>query len=114
MQQAQQAQQAQQFDEPWHPEVIQLSGLKGEGLDLFWDCVTRFRTRQTASGRFAERRRRQTLAWMWERIEAGLRQRFRQHPGVREQLPRLMTQVMPLKVPLVVELGVGADWEAAH
>ena len=34
--------------------------------------------------------------------------------SVREQLPRLMTQVMPLKVPLVVELGVGADWEAAH
>ena len=34
--------------------------------------------------------------------------------SVREQLPRLMTQVMLLKVPLVVELGVGADWEAAH
>jgi len=33
---------------------------------------------------------------------------------VRLQLPRLMTQVAELKVPLVVELGVGPNWEAAH
>ncbi len=33
---------------------------------------------------------------------------------VRAQLPRLMCQVAELKVPLVVEIGVGANWEAAH
>jgi DNA polymerase-1 len=33
---------------------------------------------------------------------------------VRLHLPRLMTQVAELKVPLVVELGVGPNWEAAH
>jgi len=33
---------------------------------------------------------------------------------IRTHLPRLMTQVAGLKVPLVVELGVGANWEAAH
>ncbi|HNL42570.1 MAG TPA: methylmalonyl Co-A mutase-associated GTPase MeaB, partial [Ottowia sp.] len=40
----------------WHPEVIQLSGLKGEGLDAFWDCVSRFRALQSAGGRLHERR----------------------------------------------------------
>jgi len=33
---------------------------------------------------------------------------------VRLHLPRLMGQVAELKVPLVVEVGVGANWEAAH
>ena len=33
---------------------------------------------------------------------------------VRGELPRLMAQVAALKVPLVVETGVGGDWEAAH
>jgi len=33
---------------------------------------------------------------------------------VREQLPRLMTGVAELAVPLVVDVGVGANWEQAH
>ena len=33
---------------------------------------------------------------------------------VRQQLPRLMSQVAELAVPLVVEIGVGPNWEAAH
>jgi DNA polymerase-1 len=33
---------------------------------------------------------------------------------VRTHLPRLMGQVAELKVPLVVEVGVGTNWEAAH
>ncbi len=34
--------------------------------------------------------------------------------AVRTHLPRLMGQVAELKVPLVVEVGVGPNWEAAH
>ena len=33
---------------------------------------------------------------------------------VRLELPRLMTQVAKLRVPLVVEVGVGANWDEAH
>jgi DNA polymerase-1 len=33
---------------------------------------------------------------------------------VRTHLPRLMGQVAELKVPLVVEVGVGPNWESAH
>jgi LAO/AO transport system kinase len=72
--------------ERWQTEVMQISGLKGEGLDAFWAAVTRFRDSQTAAGRLDARRRQQSLAWMWERIDAGLKSAFRQHPGVREAL----------------------------
>jgi DNA polymerase-1 len=33
---------------------------------------------------------------------------------IRTHLPRLMTQVAQMKVPLVVEVGIGPNWEAAH
>jgi len=74
--------------------VMQLSALKGTGLPAFWQAVTDFRQRQQAEGRFAQRRHDQDQAWMWERIEAGLRQRFRQHPAVQQALPALSEQVL--------------------
>ncbi|WP_172206823.1 methylmalonyl Co-A mutase-associated GTPase MeaB [Diaphorobacter sp. JS3050] len=77
----------------WTPKVITLSALKGEGVDRFWAAVQEFRRLQTANGRLAARRERQSLAWMWERIDAGLKQAFRQHPQVRELLPRLQQDV---------------------
>jgi LAO/AO transport system kinase len=77
----------------WHPQVIQISALLGQGVDSFWAAVTRFRTLQTANGQLAARRQQQSLAWMWERIDAGLKQAFRQNPQVRECLPALERQV---------------------
>jgi LAO/AO transport system kinase len=77
----------------WQPLVLQLSALQGHGLEDFWAAVSRFRELQTASGRLAARRRTQDQAWMWERIEAGLRQRFREHPAVREALPQALEDV---------------------
>jgi DNA polymerase-1 len=33
---------------------------------------------------------------------------------MRAEVPRLMAGVAQLKVPLLAELGVGANWEEAH
>lgn len=77
----------------WHPKVLQISALQGQGIDAFWACVTQYRQLQTANGRLAARREKQALAWMWERIDAGLKQAFRQHPQVREMLPHLQQDV---------------------
>ena len=77
----------------WHPQVMQLSALQGQGVDGFWAAVTEFSQLQTANGRLAARRQQQALAWMWERIDAGLKQAFRQNPQVRALLPGLEQQV---------------------
>jgi LAO/AO transport system kinase len=79
--------------EHWQPQVIQLSALQGQGLEGFWAAVTRFRTLQTTSGELALRRQHQALAWMWERIDAGLKQAFQANPKVQDQLPRLTAEV---------------------
>ena len=78
---------------PWRPRVMQISALKGDGLEAFWAAVTEFRALQTAQGRIATRRRDQDRAWMWERISAGLQQRFRQHAAVQAALPAASADV---------------------
>lgn len=85
--------QAASFDKNWHPQVIQLSALHNKGVDVFWKAVTQFKALQTANGQLAARRKQQSLAWMWERIDAGLKQAFRQDPQVRERLPGLLAEV---------------------
>jgi len=77
----------------WQPQVMQLSALKRQGLDGFWQQVSRFRDLQSAGGQQQRRRQQQAKAWMWERIDAGLRAAFRQHPAVRAALPSVLQQV---------------------
>ena len=85
-------------DTHWHPKVVQMSALLGQGVDSFWAAVTQFRQLQTANGRLRMRREKQSLAWMWERIDAGLKLAFRQHPQVKELLPQLQADVVAGRV----------------
>jgi LAO/AO transport system kinase len=73
----------------WHPKVIQISALQGTGVDTFWNTVCEFQKLGHANGKLAARRQHQALAWMWERIDAGLKQSFRQNPAVRSLLPAM-------------------------
>ena len=100
----------------WQPKVIQLSGLKGEGLDDFWHAVTEFQQLQTANGRLAARRQQQSLAWMWERIDAGLKTAFRAHADVRQAMPEVTQAVAQGRLPastaarrLLALAGMGAS-----
>ena len=81
------------IEKNWQPQVIQLSALHGSGVDAFWAAVQQFKSLQTGCGRLAARRQQQSLAWMWERIEAGLKQSFRTHPTVRQLLPVFTEEV---------------------
>ncbi len=83
----------------WHPKAIQISALNGQGVEAFWAAVLDFRARQSASGKFAERRQQQSLSWMWERIDAGLKQVFRQNPAVSALLPDMLAQVAGGRLP---------------
>jgi len=82
----------------WHPQVIQLSALHAQGIDAFWARVLEFKALQTGNGKFAARRQKQALAWMWERIDAGLKTAFAQQPAVRSLLPQLTQEVLAGRV----------------
>jgi LAO/AO transport system kinase len=78
----------------WHPQVVQLSALQAKGVDVFWVKVLEFKSLQATSGKLAARRQHQALAWMWERIDAGLKHAFRHHPAVQALLPKLTQEVL--------------------
>ena len=52
-----------------------------------------------AGGSWAGKRREQSLAWMWERIQSGLKQAFVAHPGVHAQLDAASVAVREGRVP---------------
>ena len=83
----------------WRPQALQLSALNGTGLDEFWAAVSRFEELQRASGRKDKRRQQQALVWMWERIDAGLKQAFHSDPRVGERLRELEQQVRGGQLP---------------
>ena len=77
----------------WHPQVMTLSALEGRGVPELWDKVSHFEKLQKANGKFDSRRKQQAGAWMWDRIDAGLKNAFRSNVAVQELLPSLIAQV---------------------
>ena len=59
-------------EDRWQTRVIRGSALRGSGLENFWDCVGEFRRLRERSGEWAERRRQQSLKWMWDEVHARL------------------------------------------
>jgi LAO/AO transport system kinase len=77
----------------WSPPVVMCSAKERTGIDEIWEIVLNHRERMTASGELAERRKSQSLAWMWSLMEEGLKERFNRHPDVQQLLPLLSRQV---------------------
>lgn len=77
----------------WSPPVLTASALHKEGITDFWDAIENYRKALTPTGEFAAKRQHQSLSWMWQLIDSGLRQHFRHHPRVQENLPALTLSV---------------------
>ena len=82
----------------WQAKVMLLSALKGQGLDVFWSHVEEFHRLRRASGEFDARRKQQSLAWMWDIVQARLQADFRQHSRVREALAQALSDVAQARV----------------
>jgi LAO/AO transport system kinase len=100
----------------WQPRVLQISALLGQGVVEFCQAVQQFRQMQTANGRLVSRREKQSLAWMWERIDAGLKQAFRTHPDVQALLPQTLAAVAQGRLPASTAARnlLAAQSQAAH
>ncbi|MSR14237.1 MAG: methylmalonyl Co-A mutase-associated GTPase MeaB [Gammaproteobacteria bacterium] len=76
----------------WQARVIQVAALKNQGIDTFWSTVEAFQAQQ-ALGQYALRRQQQNETWMNDRIDAGLKTRFRTHPKVMAALAAITAEV---------------------
>jgi len=78
----------------WHPKALRLSALSGTGVSDFWSVVADFKQRQIASGEWQNRRQSQSLKWLQELIQTGLRAAFTQNPKVAARLTTLEQDVL--------------------
>lgn len=69
--------------EGWQTRAYTCSALTGEGIDEIWQVIEDFRQKTTASGVLDNRRRTQTLDWVYSMVEEHLRQSFFEHAGVK-------------------------------
>ncbi len=74
--------------------VLLASALRGEGVDAVWGAVQRIVQTRRANGEFAARRQQQSLAWMWDIVQARLLSDFRNHPAVRAALAQTSRDVV--------------------
>ena len=77
----------------WSPPVLTCSALTLAGVDTLWETIRDYRKRLSATGELDEKRRRQALAWMWSRIEDGLKERFFGHPAISDRLREIEASV---------------------
>jgi GTPase len=95
----------QQRSPNWAPPVTMCSALKNIGIDEVWRNLLNYRETLTASGEFQEKRQTQRWKAMWSMLQDRLMTDLRTHPRVREELPRLHTDLHDgrLTVTLAVE-----------
>ena len=79
--------------EYWHPIVMRLSALQGNGVPELWEQIQQFEALQKANGEFDARRKKQAGSWMSDRIDAGLKNAFANNVAVQELLPSLSAAV---------------------
>ena len=77
----------------WRPVVLTCSAKTGAGLDEIWETICRHRTALLASGELGAKKRKQAVAWMWDLVAEGLRERFYRHPAVGERLREMAGEV---------------------
>jgi DNA polymerase I len=105
----------------WFPDIRSSNGNRRQGAEraainapMQGTAADLIKLAMIAVQDWLEKSRRQTKLVLQVHDELLLEVPDEELNEVRLHLPRLMTQVAELKVPLVVELGVGPNWEAAH
>jgi LAO/AO transport system kinase len=78
----------------WTPRVVTCSSRTGEGVAAIWKIVLENHALALRSGWYERNRRAQARKAMYEAIEAGLRDQFFSHSGVKRNLASLETDVL--------------------
>ena len=77
----------------WHPEVLAVSALTGEGLDLAWSAVERHEAKLEAAGEKARRRAAQAQAALWADLGDGMIEALRRRPAIAQRIPEIEAAV---------------------
>ncbi|MGE4319488.1 MAG: methylmalonyl Co-A mutase-associated GTPase MeaB [Deferribacterales bacterium] len=77
----------------WTVPVKLCSALYNEGISDIWDMVKDYRDRLTESGEFDEKRRGQSVDWLWTLVMDGLKDMFMDNRHVQAMYPQIQESV---------------------
>ncbi|WP_028580676.1 methylmalonyl Co-A mutase-associated GTPase MeaB [Desulfogranum japonicum] len=77
----------------WTPPVMTCSALEEKGLSEVWDTITQHKKIMTATGELEEKRRDQSMSWMWFLVKEGLETWFYNHEEIQKVLPTIKERV---------------------
>ncbi len=77
----------------WSPPVLTCSSLTGDGIKAVWETVIAHRTKFIKTGEFDEKRKQQSLDWMWALVDQGLKDRFYNNITVKKHISVLLKAV---------------------
>ena len=105
----------------WLPEIRSANGMRRQGAEraainapMQGTAADLIKLAMIAVQGWIEQNKLETIMLLQVHDELVLEVPQHELELVKQQLPLLMTGVAQLKVPLLVEVGVGANWEEAH
>ena len=82
----------------WSTPVLTCSSVIDGGTQPVWETILDHQKKFKASGEFLQRRKNQTLEWMWTLVEEGLKQRFKSNEKINKKIPLISQQVENEKI----------------
>jgi LAO/AO transport system kinase len=73
----------------WMPRTTVCSAKEGTGIAAIWTALLEHRDALQAVGQLEVRRREQSVSWMWQAVDEGLRAALRADPRVQAVLQRV-------------------------
>jgi LAO/AO transport system kinase len=73
--------------------VLTCSSLFGDGIKNVWNTVREHRSKFINTGEFYEKRKQQSLDWMWALVDQGLKDRFYNNVIVKKHISVLLKAV---------------------
>ena len=77
----------------WSVPVLTCSALTMDGLEDVWKTILDYRQKLTDGGELTEKRRLQSVDWMWSLVQDGLKDRFFENQKVKALLPDIIGAV---------------------
>jgi len=78
----------------WIVPVLLTSALYHEGIEEVWEMVNEYREKLTESGEFAEKRKKQSVDWLWTMVMDDLKDMFINNKNVQAILPQIQEAVV--------------------
>lgn len=78
----------------WAPQVVTCSSLEENGIKEIWELINLYSQQAEKSGYLEEKRRKQSLYWMYESVHDELKSQFYSDEGIKKLLPAFEYKVL--------------------